>query len=109
MIKYQDPLFLIIVSIQDQVPPELRKRFNVGPPAQGLYCQDIWENGNRKILNLILNSVGATPEIGTCRRCDWEQIFVPPALRVGVLPSWAATLPPKSGAEDDLISRRLTG
>jgi hypothetical protein len=30
VIKYQDPVFLIIVSIQDQMPLELRKQFNLG-------------------------------------------------------------------------------
>lgn len=70
VIKYQDPVFLIIVSIQDQMPLELRKQFNLGPLAQGLYCLEIWEQGSGKVLNLIWNSVGATPEIIAFRRGD---------------------------------------
>jgi hypothetical protein len=81
MIKYQDPVFLIVVSIQDPVPLELRKKFNVGPLDQGLYCLDIWEAGNGKVLNLIWNSVGATPEIVAFRRGDWEQVFIQPPPR----------------------------
>jgi hypothetical protein len=29
VLKYQDPAFLIIVSIQKEVPPKLRKQFNL--------------------------------------------------------------------------------
>ena len=68
MIKYEDLVFQIIVSIQDPMPPELRRKFNVGPLEQGLYCMKIWEKGNGKVLNLIWNSVGATPEVVTFRR-----------------------------------------
>jgi hypothetical protein len=31
VIKYQDQVFLIIVSIQDPVPQKLRKMFDIGP------------------------------------------------------------------------------
>jgi hypothetical protein len=78
VIKYEDPAFLIIVSIQQPVPPELRKKFNLGPLAQGLYCLDIGEKGVGKVLNLTWNSVGAPPRIVTFRRGDWEGVFVPP-------------------------------
>jgi hypothetical protein len=87
MLKYEDPVFQIIVSIQDQVPLELRRKFNVGPLEQGLYCLEIWEKGNGKVLNLIWNSVGAAPEIVTFRRGLWEDVFVPPRSR-----SWSPSL-----------------
>ena len=78
VIKYQDEVFLIIVSIQEEVAPELRERFNLGRLSQGLYCLNIWEAGNGKVLNLTWNSVGATPEIVTFRRGLWEDVFTPP-------------------------------
>ena len=87
VIKYEDPAFLIMVSIQEEVPPELRKKFNLGPLAQGLYCLDIWEKGVGKVLHLTWNSVGAPPRIVTFRRGDWEQVFVPPRPR-----SWSPSI-----------------
>jgi hypothetical protein len=78
VIKYQDQVFLIIVSIQDPVPLQLRKMFDIGPLEQGLYCLEIWEAGNGKILNLLWNSIGATPEIICFNRGNWEEIFLPP-------------------------------
>ena len=77
VLKYQDPAFLIILLIQDEVSPKLRKRFDLPLLSQGLYCLDIWETGNGKVLHLIWNSVGATPEIVSFRRGDWEEVFVP--------------------------------
>jgi hypothetical protein len=78
MLRYEDPVFLITVYIQEPVALELRRRFNLGPLAQGLYCLNIWEKGVGKVLNLIWNSVGAPPTIVTFRRGAWEQVFVPP-------------------------------
>ena len=40
--KYQDRAFLIILSIQEDVSPELRKRFELPLPSQGLlYARDL--------------------------------------------------------------------
>ena len=78
VLKYQDPTFLIIVSIQEEVPPKLRKQFGLELLSQGLYCLDIWETGNGKVLNLTWNSIGGVPEIVTFRRGDWEEVFIPP-------------------------------
>ena len=77
VLKYQDRVFLIILSIQEEVSPELRKRFDLPLLSQGLYMLNIWETGNGKVLSLIWNSVGAVPEIVTFRRGNWEQVFVP--------------------------------
>ena len=77
VLKYQDPVFLIIVSIQEEVSPALRKRFDLPLLSQGLYMLDIWETGNGKVLSLTWNSVGAVPEIISFRRGDWEGVFVP--------------------------------
>jgi hypothetical protein len=76
VLKYQDRAFLIILSIQDEVSPELRKRFSLGLLSQGLYCLDIWETGNGKVLSLTWNSIGGVPEIVGFRRGDWEQVFI---------------------------------
>jgi hypothetical protein len=81
VIKYQDQVFLIIVSIQDAVPLKLRKMFDIGPLDSGLYCLEIWEDGKGKVLNLIWNSIGATAEIICFKRGDWEEIFLPPRPR----------------------------
>jgi hypothetical protein len=81
VLMYQHEVFLITVSIQEEVPPKLRKQFNLGLLSQGLYCLELWEKGSGKVLNLIWNSVGATPEIVTSRRGEWEQVFVPPPPR----------------------------
>jgi hypothetical protein len=62
VIKYQDQVFLIIVSIQDELPPAMRKQFDLGLLSQGLYCLEIWEDGNGKVLNLTWDSIGAAPE-----------------------------------------------
>ncbi len=78
VLMYQDEVFLITVSIQEEVPPKLRKQFNLGLLSQGLFCLELWEKGSGKVLNLIWNSVGATPEIVTFRRGEWEKIFLPP-------------------------------
>jgi hypothetical protein len=77
VLKYQDPAFLIIVSIQEEVSRELRKRFGLGLRSQGLFCLDIWETGKGKVLYLTWNSIGAPPEIITFRRGDWEEVFIP--------------------------------
>jgi hypothetical protein len=74
VIKYQDQVFLIIVSIQDPVPLKLRKMFDIGPLERRLYCLEIWEAGYNKVLNLIWNSIGATPEIICLKRGHWEQL-----------------------------------
>jgi hypothetical protein len=78
VLKYQDPTFLIIVSIQEEVPPKLRKQFNLGLLSQGLYSLELWETGHGKMFFLTWTSVGAPPEIVTFRRGDWEQVFIPP-------------------------------
>jgi hypothetical protein len=77
VLKYQDRAFLIILSIQEEVSPKLRKRFGLGLLSQGLYCLDIWETGKGKVLYLTWNSIGAPPEIVTFRRGDWEEVFIP--------------------------------
>ena len=77
VLKYQDRAFLIILSIQEEVSPKLRKRFDLPLLSQGLYCLNIWETGNGKVLNLTWNSIGATPEIVTFWRGDWEEVFLP--------------------------------
>ena len=66
------------MSIQEEVPSKLHKQFGLGLLSQGLYCLDIWETGNGKVLNLTWNSIGAAPEIVSFRRGDWEQVFIPP-------------------------------
>ena len=81
VLTYQDEVFLIIVSIQDEVPPKLRKQFNLGLLSQGLYCLEIWETGNGKVLYLTWNSIGAPPEIVTFRRGEWEEVFLPARAR----------------------------
>jgi hypothetical protein len=84
VLKYQDPAFLIILSIQEEVSPELRKRFDLPLLSQGLYALDVWETGNGKVMNLIWNSVGGIPEIIAFRRGDWEETFLPSRP-----PSWS--------------------
>ena len=81
VLMYQDEVFLITVSVQEEVPPKLRKQFDLGLLSQGLFCLELWEKGSGKVLNLIWNSVGATPEIVTFRRGAWEEIFLPPRPR----------------------------
>jgi len=90
VIQYQDPVFLIMVSIQDAVPLKLRKMFDIGPLDSGLYCLQIWEDGNGKVLNLIWNSIGAIPEIICFKRGDWEETFLP--RRCSSAPSWNPSL-----------------
>ena len=87
VIKYQDPVFLIIFSVQPPVPLAVCKQFDLGPLDQGLYCLEIWEAGNGKVLNLIWNSIGATPEIIAFRRGDLEEVFIPPPP-----PKWSLSL-----------------
>ena len=98
VLKYQDPAFLIILSIQDEVPPKLRKRFDLPLLSQGLYMLDIWETGNGKVLSLTWNSVGGVPEIVTFRRGDWELVFIPSPPR-----SWS---PCQLGYEFAALARR---
>lgn len=75
--------------------PQLRKRFDLPLLSQGLYILEIWETGNGKVLNLTWNSVGATPEITTFRRGDWEEVFIPGRFGVGVpCTDWGMSLPP---------------
>jgi hypothetical protein len=81
VLKYQDPTFLIIMSIQEEVPPKLRKRFDLPLLSQGLYMLEIWETGNGKVLNLTWNSIGGVPEIVTFRRGDWEEVFIAPPAK----------------------------
>ena len=81
VLMYQDEVFLIIVSMQEEVPPKLRKQFNLGLLSQGLYCLEIWETGNGKVLYLTWNSIGAPPEIVTFRRGEWEEVFLPARAR----------------------------
>ena len=45
VLMYQDEVFLITVSIQEEVPLKLRKQFNLGLLSQGLYCLELWEKG----------------------------------------------------------------
>jgi len=97
-LKYQDRAFLIILSIQDEVSPALRKRFDLPLLSQGLYMLEIWETGNGKVLNLIWNSIGATPEIITFRRGTWEEVFIPGRPR-----SWS---PWQLGYEFAALTRR---
>ena len=98
VLKYQDPVFLIIVSIQEEVSPQLRKQFDLPLLSQGLYMLDIWETGNGKVLSLIWNSVGAVPEIVSFRRGDWEEVFIPGRPR-----SWS---PSQLGYEFAALTRR---
>ena len=53
VIKYQDPVFLIIFSVRPPIPPKLRRQFPPRSARQELYCLEIWEAGNGKVLNLI--------------------------------------------------------
>jgi hypothetical protein len=78
VLMYQDEVFLVTLSIQEEVPQKLRKQFNLELLSQGLYCLELWEKGSGKVLNLIWNSVGETPEIVAFRRGEWEQVFIPP-------------------------------
>jgi hypothetical protein len=84
--KYQDRVFLIIVSIQDELSPAMRKQFGLGLLSQGLYQLEIWETGVGKVMNLVWNSIGATPEIVGFWRGNWEEIFIPPPKAA---PTWS--------------------
>jgi len=98
VLKYQDPALLIILSIQEEVSRELRKRFELPLLSQGLYMLDIWETGKGKVLSLTWNSIGAVPEIVNFRRGDWEEVFVPGRPR-----SWS---PCQLGNEFAALTRR---
>jgi hypothetical protein len=88
VLMYEDEVLMIIVSIQEELPPKMRKQFNLGLLSQGLYQLQIWEKGTGKVLNLCWSSVGATPEIIAFRRGDWEEIFLaPPPSTPGFSPS----------------------
>jgi hypothetical protein len=98
VLMYQDEVFLITLSIQDEVPPKLRKQFSLPLLSQGLYCLELWEKGAGKVLNLIWNSVGETPEIVAFHRGEWEQVFIPPPPK-----SWS---PSQLGYEFAALVRR---
>ena len=98
VLKYQDQAFLIILSVQDEVPPKLRKRFDLPLLSQGLYMLELWETGTGKVLNLTWNSIGGVPEIVTFRRGDWEEVFIPGRPR-----SWS---PSQLGYEFAALTRR---
>jgi hypothetical protein len=79
VLKYEDQSLLIIFCVRDQVPPEIRRRFNLAPFDHGLYGLELWDKGVGKVLHLIWDSVGAAPRIVTFRHGDWEQLFQPPS------------------------------
>jgi hypothetical protein len=81
VLMYQDEVFLITLSIQEEVPPKLRKQFDLGLLSQGLYCLELWEKDSGKVLNLTWNSIGEVPEIVTFRPGDWEEVFIPPRAK----------------------------
>jgi hypothetical protein len=63
--------------IRNQIPPEIRVRFNLEPNDGGLYGLDLWDKPVGKVLNLVWNTAGAAPRIVTYRRGDWEELFLP--------------------------------
>lgn len=75
--KYKHDRLLIIFMILDQIPPEIRVRFNLKPNDNGLYGLDLWDKPVGKVLNLVWNTVGAAPRIVTYRGGDWEELFLP--------------------------------
>jgi hypothetical protein len=77
VLKYEDDRLLIIFMIRNQIPPEIRVRFNLEPNDDGLYGLELWDKPLGKVLNLVWNTAGAAPRIVTYRRGDWEELFLP--------------------------------
>ena len=65
-------------------PLAIKRRFDADESIRSpgwLYCLEIWETGNGKVLNLTWNSIGEVPEIVTFRPGDWEEVFIPPRAK----------------------------
>ena len=57
VLKYEDDRLLIIFMIRNQIPPEIRARFDLEPNDDGLYGLELWDKPVGQVSNLVWKTV----------------------------------------------------